>query len=63
VAMLAMQDDYMKRVRGGGARDQLRAEGIVILGPHRGPGARRRPRPAPDEFVCQRFRPSRVIDA
>ena len=23
---------YMKRVRGGGARDQLQAEGIVIFG-------------------------------
>ncbi len=33
VATVAMQDDYMKRVRdGGGARDQLRAEGIVIFG-------------------------------
>ena len=33
VATVARQDDYMKRVRdGGGARDQLRAEGIVIFG-------------------------------
>jgi hypothetical protein len=33
VATVAMQDDYMKRVRdGGGARDRLRGEGIVIFG-------------------------------
>ena len=37
VATVAMQDDYMKRVRdGGGARDQLRAEGIVIFGDYAG---------------------------
>ena len=58
VATVAMQDDYMKRVRGGGgARDQLRAEGIVIFGDYAGdqvlarlcacPGPRRvRQRPA-----------------
>jgi Restriction endonuclease NaeI len=37
VATVAMQDDYMKRVRGGGgARDQLQAEGIVIFGDYTG---------------------------
>ena len=37
VATVAMQDDYMKRVRGGGgARDELRAEGIVIFGDYAG---------------------------
>ena len=37
VATVAMQDDYMKRVRdGGGARDQLRGEGIVIFGDYAG---------------------------
>ncbi|MGH3254870.1 MAG: NaeI family type II restriction endonuclease [Streptosporangiaceae bacterium] len=60
VATVATQDDYMKRVRdGGGARDQLRAEGIVIFGDYAGdqvlaaalgvprPGGRRvRQRPA-----------------
>lgn len=36
VATVAQQDDYMKRVRGnGGARSQLRSEGIVILGDYR----------------------------
>ncbi|YCK42625.1 NaeI family type II restriction endonuclease [Actinomadura sp. ATCC 39365] len=35
VATVAMQEDYMKRVRGnGGARSTLRSEGIVILGPY-----------------------------
>ena len=52
--MLAMQDDYMKRVRGGGARDQLRAEGIVIFGTTPGSGC-----PSP----VNASRPSRVIDA
>lgn len=33
VATVAQQDDYMKRVRAnGGSRDQLRPEGILILG-------------------------------
>ena len=37
VATVAKQDDYMKRVRaGGGARDQLRGEGIVIFGDYAG---------------------------
>lgn len=39
VATVAQQDDFLKRVRGnGGARQHLRAEGIIILGhlaPHR----------------------------
>jgi hypothetical protein len=56
VATVAMQDDYMKRVRGGGgARDQLRAEGIVIFGDYAGDqvlaSALGLPRPGPGEFV------------
>jgi hypothetical protein len=56
VATVARQDDYMKRVRdGGGARDQLRAEGIVIFGDSAGDqllaGALGLPRPGPGEFV------------
>ncbi|GAB2948136.1 NaeI family type II restriction endonuclease [Nonomuraea fastidiosa] len=36
VATVAMQEDYMKRVRGnGGARSALRPEGIVIFGQYR----------------------------
>ena len=50
VATVAMQDDYMKRVRGGGgARDQLREEGIVIFGDYAGDqvlGLGARPAPA-----------------
>jgi Restriction endonuclease NaeI len=60
VATVAMQDDYMKRVRdGGGARDQLRAEGIVIFGDYAGDqvlaGALGLPRPASGEFVSARL--------
>ncbi len=65
VATVAMQDDYMKRVRdGGGARDQLRAEGIVIFGDYAGDQvlahALGLPRPGPGEFVSARLarRPS-----
>jgi hypothetical protein len=65
VATVAMQDDYMKRVRdGGGARDQLRAEGIVIFGDYAGDQvlahALGLPRPDPGEFVSARLarRPS-----
>ena len=59
-ARLAMQDDYMKRVRdGGGARDQLRAEGIVIFGDYAGDqllaSALDLPRPGPGEFVSARL--------
>ena len=62
VATVAMQDDYMKRVRGGGgARDQLRVEGIVIFGDYAGDqvlaaalGLRR---PGPGEFVSARVVP------
>ena len=54
VATVAMQDDYMKRVRGGGgARDQLRAEGIVIFGHYAGDLGLRRP--GPGEFVSARL--------
>jgi hypothetical protein len=57
-----MQDDYMKRVRGGGgARDQLRAEGIVIFGDYASDqvlaSALGLPRPGPGEFVSARLVP------
>jgi hypothetical protein len=60
VATVAMQDDYMKRVRdGGGARGQLRAEGIVIFGDYAGDqvlaSALGLPRPGPGEFVSARL--------
>ena len=60
VATVAMQDDYMKRVRGGGgARDQLRAEGIVIFGDYAGDqvlaSALGLPRPEAGEFVSARL--------
>jgi hypothetical protein len=60
VATVARQDDYMKRVRdGGGARDQLRAEGIVIFGDYAGDQALAAalglPRPAAGEFVSARL--------
>lgn len=60
VATVAKQDDYMKRVRaGGGARDQLRPEGIVIFGDYAGDQALAAalglPRPGPGEFVSARL--------
>ena len=60
VATVAMQDDYMKRVRaGGGARDQLRDEGIVIFGDYAGDQALAAalglPRPGSGEFVSARL--------
>ena len=60
VATVAMQDDYKKRVRaGGGARDQLRGEGIVIFGDYAGDQALAAalglPRPEPGEFVSARL--------
>ena len=50
----------MKRVRGGGgARDQLQAEGIVIFGDYAGDqvlaSALGLPRPGPGEFVSARL--------
>jgi hypothetical protein len=50
----------MKRVRaGGGARDQLRPEGIVIFGDYAGDQALAAalglPRPGPGEFVSARL--------
>jgi len=62
VATVARQDDYMKRVRGGGgARDQLRDEGIVIFGDYAGDqllaAALGLPRPGPGEFVSARLVP------
>jgi hypothetical protein len=68
VATVAMQDDYMKRVRdGGGARDQLRDEGIVIFGDYAGDqllaAALGLPRPDPGEFVSARLaRRTRAAD-
>lgn len=67
VATVAMQDDYMKRVRGGGgARDQLRAEGIVIFGDYAGDqvlaSALGLPRPGPGEFVSARLTPRSARD-
>jgi Restriction endonuclease NaeI len=60
VATAARQDDYMKRVRGGGgARDQLRDEGIVIFGDYAGDqvlaAALGLIRPGPGEFVSARL--------
>lgn len=62
VATAARQDDYMKRVRaGGGARDQLRGEGIVIFGDYRShreaAAALGLPPPGPGEFVSARLVP------
>ncbi|MEV0971233.1 NaeI family type II restriction endonuclease [Microtetraspora glauca] len=56
VATVAMQEDYMKRVRGnGGARSALRSEGIVIFGQYRNhaqaAAALGLPSPGPGEFV------------
>jgi restriction endonuclease NaeI len=60
VATVARQEDYMKRVRGGGgARDQLRGEGIVIFGDYAGhqalAAALGLPSPGPGEFVSARL--------
>ena len=60
VATVARQEDYMKRVRGGGgARDQLRGEGIVIFGDYAGHQALAAalgvPSPGPGEFVSARL--------
>jgi hypothetical protein len=60
VATVARQEDYMKRVRGGGgARDQLRGEGIVIFGDYAGhqalAAALGLPAPGPGEFVSARL--------
>lgn len=60
VATVAMQEDYMKRVRGnGGSRSALRAEGIVIFGPYSAHGALARQlglaAPGPGEFLSIRM--------
>ena len=60
VATVAMQDDPMKRVRdNGGARGQLRDEGIVIFGDYAGhqalAAALGLPVPGPGEFVSARL--------
>jgi hypothetical protein len=60
VATVARQDDPMKRVReNGGARDQLRGEGIVIFGDYAAhqalAAALGLPVPGPGEFVSARL--------
>jgi hypothetical protein len=60
VATVARQDDPMKRVRdNGGARDQLRGEGIVIFGDYAAHQtlacALGLPSPGPGEFVSARL--------
>lgn len=60
VATVARQDDPMKRVRdNGGARGQLRGEGIVIFGDYAAhqmlAGALALPQPGPGEFVSARL--------
>ena len=62
VATVARQDDPMKRVReNGGARDQLRGEGIVIFGDYAAHQALAcalgLPSPGPGEFVSARLAP------
>lgn len=59
VATVAMQEDYMKRVRGnGGSRSALRSEGIVIFGQYGAHGDLARklglPVPGPGEFLSIR---------
>ncbi|MEV8606784.1 NaeI family type II restriction endonuclease [Amycolatopsis sp. NPDC051373] len=68
VATVAKQDDYMKRVRGnGGARQHLKAEGIVILGDYRNHVELARAlsiaEPGPGEFVSVKLRPQTEADA
>lgn len=63
VATVAMQDDYMKRVRGnGGSRSSLRREGIVIFGQYfaHAPlaGQLGLPIPGQGEFVSARLVPA-----
>jgi hypothetical protein len=60
VATVAMQEDYMKRVRGnGGARTALRSEGIVIFGQYKNhvqaAVALGLPSPGPGESVSVRL--------
>ncbi|MET8387167.1 NaeI family type II restriction endonuclease [Streptosporangium canum] len=60
VATVAMQEDYMKRVRGnGGARSALRPEGIVIFGQYKNhvqaAVSLGLPVPGPGEFVSVRL--------
>ncbi|MFF4771987.1 NaeI family type II restriction endonuclease [Microtetraspora fusca] len=60
VATVAMQEDYMKRVRGnGGARSALRSQGIVIFGQYQNhvqaAVALGLPAPGPGEFVSARL--------
>lgn len=67
VATVAMQDDYMKRVRGnGGARTSLKKEGILILGDYARHVSIARQlhiaEPGPGEFVSIKVRPLRADD-
>jgi hypothetical protein len=60
VATVAMQDDYMKRVRyNGGARSKLQPRGVVVLGDYSGHGEIARklglPVPGPGESVSARL--------
>jgi hypothetical protein len=64
LATVAQQDDFMKRARGnGGARTQLRAEGILVLGHQDADplvaGALGLPVPKKGEFVSGRVTPAR----
>ena len=64
LATVAQQDDFMKRARGnGGARTQLRAEGILVLG-HQDDdpviaAALGLPAPSKGEFISARVAPAR----
>ncbi|MGW4394451.1 NaeI family type II restriction endonuclease [Amycolatopsis nivea] len=67
VATVAMQADYMKRVRGnGGARTNLKREGIVILGDYVNhvnvAKALNIAEPGEGEFVSVRLRPKAASD-
>jgi hypothetical protein len=63
LATVARQDDFMKRARGnGGARTQLRADGILVLGHQdRDPDVARAlglPVPRKGEFISARVVPA-----
>lgn len=67
VATVAQQADYMKRIRGnGGARSQLRSEGIVILGQYKRHREITRelglPLPGKGESVSTRLSPANTSD-
>jgi Restriction endonuclease NaeI len=65
LATVAQQDDFMKRARGnGGARTQLRAEGILVLGHQDNDPLVARalglPAPRKGEFISARLVPARA---